>query len=79
MFIPGRLPIHIFIIVVYEKQVNLLSMLCACPIVPEIYVGKRPKACLVNEEASLGKAPMVNGELGYQYGRHNASGWWLVV
>ncbi len=48
---------YIYITVVHRKQGFLLYRLCACPIIPEIYVVEGPKACLANEEVSLGKAP----------------------
>ena len=40
----------------HEKKRNiLLDRLCACPVIPKIYVVEGPEPCLVNEEVSLGR------------------------
>lgn len=69
--------VHV-IIVVPKKQGSLFYRLCACPLISDIYVVEGPKACLANEEVSLGRF-LEKGELGCQSGGRNASGWWLVV
>ena len=69
--------VHV-ITMVHKTQGCLLYRLCACPLISDMYVVEGPKACLANEEVSLGRF-LEKGELGCQSGGGNASGWWLVV